>query len=121
MNEGITKISHKYTNILLMENYYDIFACETETLYPSLGRFYRGAPNERDDVHLGNAGIRLLARCIKHCVLKRKGSVLSFGQRPTQGEARGRTDDRSGHHNFNGQYRTALVFGRSQGGHNNHD
>lgn len=120
MNGGITKISHKYNNVYLMENYFDIFTYETETLNPRLGRFYQGAPNDRDDVHLGNAGIRLLARCIKHCVLKRKGSVLSFGHGPSHGEARVRTDERVRHHSFNGQYQAAVVRGIGHGGHNNH-
>ena len=70
MNGGISGIAHKYTNVVLMENYYSLFTCEHGTLNPRLGRFYQGVPNERDEVHLGNAGIRFLARCIKHCVLK---------------------------------------------------
>ena len=64
MNGGITEIAHKYTNVVLMENYYSLFTCEDGTLNPRLGRFYQGVPNKRDEVHLGNAEIRLLARCI---------------------------------------------------------
>ena len=121
MNRGITELSQKYSNINLMENYYDIFTTDLETLSPHLGRYYRGAPNERDDVHLGNAGIRLLARCIKHCVLNRKGSVLSFGQGPTRGGERVSTDSRVSHHSFDGRYQAALVRRMSHGGRTNHD
>ena len=113
MNEGITGISHKYTNVVLMENYYSLFTCGGETLNPRLGRFYQGAPNERDEVHLGNAGIRLLARCIKHCVLKRKGTVFSFEQGPSQGSSRVSFDSRVGHRGFNGEYQAALSRGLS--------
>ena len=102
-----------------MENYYQLFAGDADTLSPRLGRYYQGAPNERDDVHLGNAGIRLLARCIKHCVLKRKGSVLSFGE----GEVYFAENGRNRHHSFNGfngQYQAALTRGLTHG-QANHD
>ena len=117
MNGGITGIAHKYTNIVLMENYYSLFTCEDGTLNPRLGRFYQGVPNERDEVHLGNSGIRLLARCIKHCVLKRKGSVLSFGQGPSRETSRDRSEGVLGGHSFDGQYRAALMRGPSHGVH----
>ena len=116
MNGGISRLSDKYSNIVLMENYYQIFLGETETLSPRLGRYYQGEPNERDDVHLGNAGIRLLARCIKHCVLKRKGSVKTFGQGPSHV----RSDHRDRRHSFEGQYQAALTRGLSHG-RANHD
>ena len=121
MNESITKLSNKYSNIVLMENYYDIFTCDAETLSPLLGRYYQGAPNERDDVHLGNAGIRLLARCIKHCVLKRKGSVMSFGQGPSSNGARDSSNSRARHQGFDGRYQAALVRGSGHVGYTNHD
>ena len=111
MNSGISKLSEKYSNIFLMENYFQVFACDDDTLSPRLGRHHQGVPNERDDVHLGNAGIRLLARCIKHCVLKRKGSVLSFGQ----GEVNFAVNDRNRRPSFTGQYQAALTRGQRHG------
>ncbi|NQZ52534.1 MAG: alpha-ketoglutarate-dependent dioxygenase AlkB, partial [Moritella sp.] len=75
MNEGITEIANKYVNILLMDNYYDLFSDSMGMMKTQLGKFYQGKPNNRDFLHLGGTGIRLLARCIKHCVLKRKGSI----------------------------------------------
>ena len=55
MNEGISRLSHKSYNNCLMENYYDLFVENGDTLSPRLGRHYQGAPNERDDVHLDSA------------------------------------------------------------------
>ena len=102
---------HKYSNICLMENYYDLFLENEDTLSPRLGRHYQGVPNDRDDVHLGNAGIRLLARCIKHCVLKRKGSVMSFRQGGVYIAENGRNRRPS----FSGQYQAALTQGLRHG------
>lgn len=76
MNLGISTLANKYKNVLLMENYFGVFCGSDELLTDRLGRYWRGQPNTRDDLHLGNTGVRLLARCIKHCVLKRKGSVV---------------------------------------------
>ena len=120
MNKGISRLSDKYSNIVLMENYYQIFLGETETLSPRLGRYYQGAPNERDDVHLGNAGIRLLARCIKHCVLKRKGSVRNFGQGLNHVDINVRSDSRDRRHSFDGNYQAAVTR-RFSHGRANHD
>ena len=76
MNLSISALANKYDNVLLMENYFGVFCGSDELLTDRVGRYWRGQPNTRDDLHLGNTGVRLLARCIKHCVLKRKGSVV---------------------------------------------
>ena len=99
-----------------MENYYLLFLGEADTLSPQVGRYNQGAPNERDDVHLCNSGIRLLARCIKHCVLKRKASVISF----RQGGVYSPVDSRDRRHSFIGQYQAALTRGL-RNGYPNHD
>ncbi len=78
MNQGITRLCKKYSNALLTDNYYGLFCDHEGLLSGNMGRFWHGAPNSRDDIHLGSTGIRLLSRCIKHTVLKRKGSVLNF-------------------------------------------
>ena len=77
MNNGIYNLSRKHQRILLMSNYYDMFADQAELLKPTLGRFQRGRPST-DDIHLGQQGIRLLAMCIKHCVLKRRGPIDQY-------------------------------------------
>ncbi|NQZ52538.1 MAG: alpha-ketoglutarate-dependent dioxygenase AlkB [Moritella sp.] len=76
MNRGITELANKYTNLLLMQNYYDLFCDSKGVMKPQLGKFYQGKPNDRDFLHLGGTGIKLLARCIKHSVLRRKGPIL---------------------------------------------
>ncbi len=79
MNQGITRLSEKYNKIRLMENYFGLFCDSNGLLAAHLGKFWQGRPNNKDDLHLGRNGIRLFARCIKHTILKRKGSVSSFG------------------------------------------
>ena len=61
-----------------MQNYYDLFSDHRGTLRTDLGRFWNGKPKDEDDLHIGRVGIRLLAQCIKHSVLKRKGSVSQY-------------------------------------------
>ncbi len=77
MNSGIVRLSRKYMNLLLMDNYYGLFSTPDNTLNPRLGRYFKGYPNDRDELYLDYTGLRLLSTCIKHCVLQRKGSVLS--------------------------------------------
>ncbi|NQZ52547.1 MAG: alpha-ketoglutarate-dependent dioxygenase AlkB, partial [Moritella sp.] len=76
MNEGITELAKKYANICLMENYYGLFSDSKGVMKAQVGKYYKGKPNDRDFLHLGGTGIKLLAGCIKHCVLKRKGSIF---------------------------------------------
>ena len=78
MNEGFTSLSNRHQNILLMpHNYYDLFCDPKGLLHQRLGKFWNGNPKIHDDLHVGATGIKLLASCIKHCVLRRKGSLLS--------------------------------------------
>ena len=78
MNRAITELSHKHPKILLMSNYFTLFSDAGGVMRPALGRFQGGLPFDGDDLHLGQVGIKLLAKCIKHCVLKQKGPITQF-------------------------------------------
>lgn len=78
MNNGIVDLSKKHPKILLMSNYWDMFADQQDLLKRELGKFERGRPSTSDDLHLGSNGIKLLATCIKHCVLKRRGTIEQY-------------------------------------------
>ena len=69
-----------------MSNYFNLFA-KDKVLRPEMGRWDKinKIPNSRDDIHLGSLGIRLLARCIKHCVLRRRGDVTQLFRNVDQG------------------------------------
>ena len=77
MNMGITELSEKYSNIKLMSNYYELFSNPHGLMKPALGRFQSGQLSD-DDIHLGRLGIKLLVKCLKHCILKQKGPILKY-------------------------------------------
>lgn len=80
MNEGIYRLSLKYSGLLLVENYFDLFSNRMGLLRDDLGRFWEGKPAD-DDLHIGKVGIKMLANCIKHTVLRRKGTVEKYAIR----------------------------------------
>ena len=108
MNFGIYCMSEKYTNLLLVDNYFDLFASKNQTLRPDLGRFWHGKPAS-DDLHIGKAGTKLLARCLKHTILKRKGPITQYavGNSNFSGNIQGR---------FDGDYRAAVFRSSNFGG-----
>ena len=57
-----------------------MFCTENGVLNARLIRYYQRIADDRDDFYLGSSAIRLLARCIKHCVLKRLCAI--FGTEP---------------------------------------
>ena len=81
MNQGIVNFVEKHKRFMLMDNYFDLFADRRGIMDVMLGRFKQGKPLDEDDLHLGSSGIRLLAQCMKHCVLRRKGPITQYSVR----------------------------------------
>ena len=105
MNVGISRLSSKYSSLLLVDNYFDLFQNSNGLLRDDLGRFWDGKPAD-DDLHIGKVGIKLLANCVKHTVLRRKGTVEQYAIRDNSNVRSRRSGMNASA--FPGQYDVAL-------------
>ena len=68
-NNCLVDLAYRHRNINLIDH--PDFIGHEGYLKDDLGRYIDGRPNAIDVVHLGKKGIRLLAKQIKECILKR--------------------------------------------------
>ena len=72
---------YKFRSGKLVIHYFGLFSDVFGNLRTDLGVFYQGRPSAQDELHLGRRGVKLLAQCLKHCVLGRKGPIIPYENR----------------------------------------